>query len=151
MAKGEHRATARLAAAQALYQMELTGKGIAEVLAEFETYWIGLEIDDEVYKPAERAFFRDLLTGVLADQVALDRLIDERLQKGWPLTRIEALMRAILRAGAYELKKRRDVPARAAIVEYVDVAGAFFAREEAGMINGVLDAIARDVRAEEFA
>ena len=150
MSKAEHRAAARLAACQALYQMDVTGKGLNEIYAEFESHWIGKEIEGEQYKPAEVAFFRDILAGVLADQTALDQTVDANLQKGWPLKRIEALMRAILRAGCYELKKRKDVPARVVITEYVDVAGAFFDKEEAGMINAVLDTLARLLRAPEF-
>ncbi|HWG07304.1 MAG TPA: transcription antitermination factor NusB, partial [Beijerinckiaceae bacterium] len=125
----QERAAARLAAVQALYQMEVTGKGLNEACAEFETFWIGSEIEGELYQPAEIAFFRDILAGILADQVEIDQLVDKTLQDGWPLTRIETVMRAILRAGTYELKKRRDVPARVVIAEYADVAAAFLARE----------------------
>jgi N utilization substance protein B len=146
----ENRSAARLAASQALYQMEVTGKGVKEILAEFETWWIGQEVDGEQYKPAEIAFFRSIVSGVVENQVAIDRAVDETLAQGWPLRRIEALMRAILRAGAFELLKRGDIPARVAIKEYVDVAGAFFDRDEAGMINAVLDALARKARTNEF-
>ena len=146
----ENRSAARLAAAQALYQMEVTGKGVKEILAEFETWWIGQEVEGEQYKPAEIAFFRSIVSGVVEHQLAIDRAVDETLAQGWPLRRIEALMRAILRAGAFELLKRGDIPARVAIKEYVDVAGAFFARDEAGMINAVLDALARKTRVSEF-
>ncbi len=151
MSRAEHRTAARLAACQALYQMDVTGRGVNECLAEFESHWIGKEVEGAQYKPAEIAFFRDILIGVLADQVALDRLIDLRLENTWPLARIEALMRAILRAGTYELKKRLDVPARVVITEYVDVAGAFYGRDEAGMINAVLDTLAHELRLDEFA
>lgn len=151
MSRGEGRSAARLAAVQALYQMDVTGKGVADILAEFEAHWIGREIEGDEYKPAEVAFFRDILEGVLADQVAIDRQIDAILVESWPLKRIEAVMRAILRAGDYELRKRADVPARVIVSEYVDLAGAFFAREEAGMTNAVLDALARKTRAAEFA
>jgi N utilization substance protein B len=146
----ENRSAARLAASQALYQMEVTGKGVKEILAEFETWWIGQEVDGEQYKPAEIAFFRSIVSGVVEHQGAIDRAVDETLAQGWPLRRIEALMRAILRAGAFELLKRGDIPARVAIKEYVDVAGAFFDRDEAGMINAVLDALARKTRTSEF-
>jgi N utilization substance protein B len=78
------------------------------------------------------------------------RLIDEALQSGWPLKRIDAVLRAALRAGAYELKARRDVPARVVITEYADVASAFVERDETGMVNAVLDLIARKLRADEF-
>ena len=109
MSKGENRSAARLAAVQALYQMDVTGKGIVDILAEFEAHWIGREIEGAEYKPAEIAYFRNILEGVLADQIAIDREVDTTLSEGWPLKRIEAVMRAILRAGDYELRKRADV------------------------------------------
>ena len=146
----EHRAAARLNATQALYQMEVAAKGLNEILAEFETYWIGREIEGDQYKPAELEFFRDVLNGVLRDQLAIDQLIDATLARGWPLARVEAVMRAVLRAATYELKKRKDIPARVVITEYVDVASAFLGREETGMINAVLDKIARELRQDEF-
>ena len=150
MAKGEKRSAARLAAVQALYQMDLAGTPLPDTLAQFESHWLGQEVDGEEYKPAEAAFFRDLVTGVLKEQRALDPLIDKTLQAGWPLKRVEAIMRAILRAGAFELGKRKDVPVKVVITEYVDIAHAFLDRDEAGMINAVLDAIARAVRAGDF-
>lgn len=146
----EHRAAARLNATQALYQMEVAAKGINEILAEFETFWIGREIEGDQYKPAEIEFFRDVLNGVLLDQLAIDQLIDATLSRGWPLARVEAVMRAVLRAATYELKKRKDIPGRVVITEYVDVASAFLGREETGMINAVLDKLARELRVEEF-
>jgi N utilization substance protein B len=130
--------------------MDVTGKTLPDILAEFETYWIGLEIEGDTYNPAELAFFRDILKGVLADQGPLDRTIDKTLVASWPLARVDSVMRATLRGGAYELKKRRDIPARVVIKEYVDVAGAFFGQEESGMINAVLDGMAREFRADEF-
>ena len=108
-------------------------------------------MEGERYNAAETAFFRDIVGGVVADQSPLDRLVDRLLADGWPLARIDSVLRAILRAGAYELKTRTDIPARVAIKEYVDVAGAFFEREEAGMVNAVLDAAARALRPAEFA
>lgn len=144
------RSPARLGAVQALYQMDVSGKDILDVIAEFETFWLGREVEGDEYRPAETEWFRDILEGVLADQRALDLMADETLAEGWPLKRIEAVMRAILRAGTYELKKRKDVPARVVIKEYVDVAGAFFDAQEAGMINAVLDRLARRLRPKEF-
>lgn len=144
------RATARLGAVQALYQMDVAGKGVSDVLAEFEAHWLGQTIEGDEYKQADPGFFRDIVTGVLADQRAIDRAADEQLARGWPLARIDSVMRAILRAGGYELAHRPDVPARVVIKEYVDVAGSFFDREEAGMVNAVLDALARKARASEF-
>lgn len=147
---GSDRSASRLAAVQALYQMEVAGKGVHEILAEFETYWIAAEIEGEQYKRAEMSLFRDIVTGVVRDQVGLDRTIDDALTKGWPLRRVEAVLRAILRAGTYELSARPDIPARVAIKEYVDIAGAFFERDEAGMVNAVLDTLARALRRQEF-
>jgi N utilization substance protein B len=151
MRKSDLRSAARLAASQALYQMEVAEKGLKDILAEFEAHWIGQEIEGDAYNPAEVAFFRDIVSGVLREQTAIDRGIDETLAKGWPLRRIEALMRAILRAAYYELRSRPDVPARVAVTEYVDVAAAFYGQEECGMINAVLDALARRTRPAEFA
>ncbi len=148
--KAEQRSSARLAAAQALYQMEVTEKGLDDILAEFEAHWIGQEIEGEAYKPADAAFFRDVVSGVLRDQLPIDRGVDAVLEKSWPLKRVEALLRAILRAAFYELRSRTDVPARVVVTEYVDVAAAFFGSEEVGMVNGVLDALARETRPEEF-
>jgi N utilization substance protein B len=146
-----NRSAARLAAVQALYQMEVAGKGINEILAEFETHWIGGEIEGVQYEEADIELFRSILTGVLEDQVAIDRETDAALQQGWPLRRVEAVMRAVLRAGVFELRGRGDVPARVVIKEYVDVAAAFLGGDEVGMINAVLDRLARKIRTPEFA
>jgi N utilization substance protein B len=94
MGKAPQRSAARLAAVQALYQMEVSGKGIAETLAEFESFWIGGEVEGAQYEAAEVAFFRDVLGGVLADQEPIDRAIDKTLAKGWPLVRVDSVMRA---------------------------------------------------------
>ncbi len=150
MSRRELRSAARLAAVQALYQMDVAKKGINEILAEFESHWIGQEVEGDRYKPAELAFFRNILEGVLAEQGEVDVLVDRALQQGWPLHRVEAVLRAILRAGAYELLSRKDVPARVAIVEYTDIAGAFFEGEEVGMVNAVLDNLARRLRPDEL-
>jgi len=150
MSRADQRSAARLAIVQALYQMDVTGKGLNEILAEFESFWIGREVEGDEYKPAEVQFFRDVLAGVLKEQRAIDPLIDRTLSEGWPLTRVEAVMRAVLRAGAYELKMRTDVPARVVITEYVALASAFFEREEAGMTNAVLDRLARQLRSGEL-
>ena len=148
--KGNRRSAARLAAVQALYQMDLTATPLNEILAEFESHWIGREVEGSQYLPAEAAFFREIVGGFLREQRRLDPLIDRALAGGWPLKRVELLLRAILRAGAYELDQRRDVPARVAISEYVDVAHAFLDREETGMVNAVLDVLARRLRSGEF-
>ncbi len=151
MANADRRSAARLAAVQALYQMEVSGKGLKETRAEFQSFWIGNEIEGVQYRQAETGFFSDILTGVVSAQGPIDRSIDKALAAGWPLARIDTVMRAILRAGAFELKERTDVPARVSIKEYVDIAGAFFGPEEVGMVNAVLDALARQCRAAEFA
>jgi N utilization substance protein B len=148
--KANRRGAARLAAVQALYQMDLAGTGIDEILAQFESHWIGREVEGAQYLPAEAAFFRDVVGGVVREQRRLDPLIDDALQRGWPLKRIETVLRAVMRAGAYELDHRRDVPARVIVSEYVDVAHAFVEGDETGMVNAVLDQLARQMRAAEF-
>ena len=148
--KANKRGAARLAAVQALYQMDMAGTGLDDILAEFESHWLGQEVEGAQYLPAEAAFFREIVSGVVRDQRALDPLIDDALQSGWPLRRIEAVLRAALRAGCYELKARRDIPARVVISEYADVASAFVERDETGMVNAVLDLIARKLRTDEF-
>src|SRR5438046_1629187 len=149
--KANRRGAARLAAVQALYQMDIAGTDLNEILAQFESHWIGRELDGAQYLPAEAAFFRDLVSGVLREQRTLDPLVDEALAEGWPLKRIEAIIRAVLRAGAYELEHRSDVPARVIVSVYVDIAHAFVDKQETGMVNAVLDQIARQFRAGEFA
>ncbi|MFY9694912.1 MAG: transcription antitermination factor NusB [Xanthobacteraceae bacterium] len=149
--KANKRGAARLAAVQALYQMDLAGTGINEVTAEFESHWLGGEVEGVQYRPAETAYFRDIVGGVVRDQEKLDRQIDAALSGGWPLKRIEAILRAVLRAGAYELACRSDVPARVVNAEYVDIASAFVDKDETGMVNAVLDQLAHQWRAAEFA
>ena len=148
--KANRRGAARLAAVQALYQMDIAATGLNDILAEFEGHWIGREVEGDQYLPAEAAFFRDIVGGVVREQRQLDPLIDDALAKTWPLKRIEAILRAVLRAGAYELDHRRDVPGRVVVSEYVDIAHAFVERDETGMVNAVLDQIARKLRSGEF-
>jgi N utilization substance protein B len=149
--KANRRGAARLAAVQALYQMDLAGAGVNEIFAAFESHWIGREVEGAEYLPAEAAFFRDVVSGVVREQRRLDPMIDAVLAQGWPLKRIETVLRAVLRAGAYELEHRQDVPARVVVTEYADVASAFVDRDETGMVNAVLDQLARQLRAPEFA
>ena len=149
ISRGEKRSAARLSAVQALYQMEIAGKGLHEVRSEFESFWMGREIEGDRYKPAEGQLFVAILEGVLADQILIDRKVDKLLE-GWPLRRIEAIMRAVLRAGAYELMKRPDIPPRVSISEYADIASAFMEKDEVGMINAVLDRLAKEERAEDL-
>jgi N utilization substance protein B len=145
------RGAARLAAVQALYQMDLGGTTLPEVVAEFESYRLGKEVDGTQYRDADAAFFRDLVSGVVRDQRALDPAIHAALIPGWPLGRLDATLRAILRSGCYELASRPDVPARVVITEYVDVAKAFFESDVPPMVNAVLDALAHTLRPAEFA
>lgn len=148
--KANKRGAARLAAVQALYQMDLAGTGLNEIFAEFESHWIGQEVEGTQYLPAEAAFFREIVSGVLREQRRLDPLIDKALAQGWPLKRVEALLRAVLRAGSYELGHRPDIPGRVVISEYADVASAFMERDETGLVNAVLDGLARQLRPAEF-
>jgi N utilization substance protein B len=148
--KANQRGAARLAAVQALYQMDLAGTGLNDIMAEFESHWLGGEVEGAQYRPAESAYFRDIVGGVVREQSKLDPQIDSALTRGWPLKRIEAVLRAVLRAGAYELAHRPDVPARVVMSEYADVAGAFVDDKETGMVNAVLDQLAHEMRAAEF-
>ena len=149
-AKTRDRSAARLAAVQALYQMDIVATPLPNILAEFENHWIGQQVEGDQYRKAEAAFFRDIVTGIVREQRAIDPLVDDVLSENWPLKRVEAILRAVLRAGAYELSHRPDVPARVVINEYVDVAAAFLDQEETGMVNAVLDKLARRTRAAEF-
>jgi len=149
--KANKRGAARLAAVQALYQMDLAGSGLNDIMAEFEGHWLGGEVDGVKFLPAEAAYFRDIVGGFVAAQSRLDPQIDAALVRGWPLERIDTVLRAVLRAAAYELDHRKDVPARVVVSEYVDVANAFVGATETGMVNAVLDQLARQLRAAEFA
>jgi len=150
MVKPAERSAARLAAVQALYQMDVSGKGVIDALAEFEAFWIGREVEGITFGQAENDFFRDILAGVVRDQRSIDVKVDAALADGWPLARVEAVLRAILRAGTYELMFRKDVPARVVISEYVEIAHSFYGEDEPGLVNAVLDAIARQIRVGEL-
>ena len=146
-AKSQPRSAARLAAVQALYQMDMEKTPLARLLDEFHQHRLGKEIEEEQYADAEVAFFDDVVKGVDARRDEIDLLISEKLAQGWSLARLDKTMVQILRCGTYELLARPDVPKAAAITEYVDVAHAFFEPREAKFVNGLLDAIAREVRA----
>ena len=141
----EARRAARIAAVQALYQMELAGGGADETLEEFTQHRLG-----EFEVTPDQDFFAAILLGVPQHQVEIDRSIAASLASGWTLARIDSILRAILRSGLFELVARRDVPARTVIDEYVAVANDFFGGEEPGFVNGVLDRLARAKRAAEF-
>jgi transcription antitermination protein NusB len=145
--RSRSRSAARLAAVQALYQQEMEGTPLARLLHEFHEHRLGATIEDARYHEAEQDFFDDIVSGVDARRVDVDALISARLAQGWSLERLDRPMRAILRAGAYELLARPDVPVGSVISEYVDVAHAFYDKRESGFVNGILDAIARETRA----
>lgn len=140
------RSAARLAAVQALYQWQMEGTHLPRLLDEFHMHRLGRAIDEEQLAPAEVAFFDDIVSGAVARMDEVDGLISARLAKGWALDRLDRTMKQILRAGTYELLARSDVPVGTVISEYVDVAHAFFDEREAKFVNGVLDAVAKDVR-----
>ena len=140
------RSVARLAAVQALYQMEVSGIGAEAVVREFHDHRFDRDLDGVTLASADEAFFAGLVRGVVTSQSEIDTAISRRLAVGWPLRRIDATARAILRSGAYELMRLPEVPREVAIDEYVEIAKSFFAGPEPGFINGALDAIARDER-----
>ena len=150
--RSQARSTARLAAVQALYQIQMEGTALNKLLDEFHQHRLGREIDDEdhgeaTYAEAEVEFFDDLVRGVSARREEIDELLLAHLADGWTLARLDKTMLQVLRAGAYELIARADVPTASAINEYVDVAKAFFDDREAKFVNGILDALAKEARA----
>lgn len=144
------RSVARLGAVQALYQMDAGGTPLPAVIAEFEAHRLGEEVEGEQLRPADRPFFRALVGGVVKAQRQIDPVIHAALPETWPLTRIDLTLRAVLRCGVYELLSRPDIPGRVVINEYVDIANAFFNADEPGLVNGLLDRVAHDVRPDEF-
>jgi N utilization substance protein B len=144
----ERRSASRLAAVQALYQMDIAGVGMDSVIAEYENYRLGQEIDGEQYISADADFFRDIVGGVVGDQRRIDRIVNGILSDNWPLARIDSILRALLRAASFELIARTDIPPRVVITEYLDIADAFFGVEEKRLANGVLDRVARQVRGD---
>ena len=145
-ARSQSRSAARLAAVQALYQHRMEGTAQAKLLDEFHQHRLGREIEDEQYAEADVDLFDDVVSGTLARSEEIDRLLAERLAQGWTLARLDKTMLQILRAGAYELLARADVPTKSVISEYIDVAHAFFDEREAKFVNGILDAVAKVVR-----
>ncbi|MAS03118.1 MAG: transcription antitermination factor NusB [Ahrensia sp.] len=142
------RGAARLAAVQALYQMDVSGGGVLETAAEYETFRLGKEIDGVQYREADAAWFRSILSGVVGRQKQLDPMIRNALTDDWPLSRLDSTLRAILRAGVFELTTIKDLPPAVAISEYVDIARAFYEDgEEPRLVNAVLDRIAKDRKA----
>lgn len=145
-ARSRARAAARLAAVQALYQHDMEATPLPLLLHEFHQHRLGAEIEDAQYAEADADFFDDVVKGAVARAAEIDTLIAGKLAAGWSLERLDRPMKAILRAGTYELIARADVPTATVITEYIDVAHAFYDKREAGFINGLLDAVAKDVR-----
>ena len=145
-ARAKSRSAARLAAVQALYQQEMEKTPLPILLHEFHHHRLGATIEDVEYADAEIDFFDDIVAGVDARREELDGIIAGKLAEGWSLARLDKPMRQILRAGAYELVARIDVPTGSVISEYVDVAKAFYDKREASFVNGLLDAVAKAVR-----
>lgn len=144
------RSAARLAAVQALYQMEASGQGVEATIKEFEDYRLGGNIDGEKMHKADAGFFADILRGAIETQSRLDPYLERQLADGWKLVRLDATARALLRAGLYEMIRRPDIPYKVVINEYLDIANAFFDGDEPGFINAVLDAAAREARSDEL-
>lgn len=155
------RTAARLAAVQALYQMDLAGTDLNDVIDEFITQRMSSDEnaakDDDADQAAnvdlsgaDRQFFADILRAVVRRQREIDPLIDDQLATGWRLVRVDSILRAVLRAGVCELVDRADVPVRVVINEYINVARYFFHEDEPRVVNGILDKIARKARAAEF-
>jgi len=145
-ARSRSRSAARLAAVQALYQQEMEGTPVPRLLKEFHEHRLGATIEDAQYVNAEQSFFDDVVRGADARRAEIDELIGSKLAEGWSLDRLDRPMRAILRAGTYELLARGDVPVGSVISEYVDVAHAFYDKRESGFVNGLLDSVAKEAR-----
>ncbi len=140
------RSVARLAVVQALYQMEVSGAGVEAVIREFSDHRFDRDVEGFALNGADETFFADVLRGVVAGQARIDRAVVKRLAQGWRLERLDATVRAILRAGAFELFERDDIPTEVVIDEYVELAKSFFEGPEPGFVNGALDGVAQDVR-----
>lgn len=150
------RKAARLSAVQALYQLdlnqiELTSIAVETVVGEFVNHRLGQEIDGVKFVAADPQLFSDIVRGAAHRRAEVDGFLTTALQPRYDVERLELLLRAILRAGAYEILAHVDVHPRILISEYVDVAHAFFAGREPGMVNGVLDHVARSLRPDDLA
>jgi N utilization substance protein B len=145
-ARALSRPAARLAAVQALYQHEMEGTAKAKLLDEFHQHRLGRAVDDEQFADADVDFFDDVVCGALARREEIDALLSDKLTEAWRIERLDKTLLQVLRAGTYELLARPDVPVGTAISAYLDVAHAFFDERDARIVNGVLDAVAKDVR-----
>ena len=145
-----HRTAARMAAVQALYQMDIASTDIADVIAQFQTHRFGADGEGGSPDYADRLFFAELLRGVVRRQRDIDPMLDAKLAEGWRLNRLDSILRATLRSAAFELVERRDIPAKVVVNEYVNIAKDFFSGDEPKVVNAVLDKIAREQRTGEF-
>ena len=141
------RSVARLAAVQALSQMEVSGVGSEAVVREFVDHRFDGDMEGERLAPADEAYFADIVRGAVNEQVTIDHAIVRRLAKGWRLERLDTTLRAILRSGAFELMRCPEAPTEVVIDEYVEIAKSFFEGPEPGFVNAALDGIAQDERA----
>lgn len=144
------RSAARMAAVQALYQMDLASTDIAQVIAQFVAHRIGGDGEGAAPEATDKLFFAELLRGVVRRQRDIDPMLDGKLAAGWRLNRLDSILRATLRAAAFELIERREVHAKTVISEYVNVAKDFFSGEEPKVVNAVLDKLAREQRPGEL-
>ncbi|WP_420469822.1 MULTISPECIES: transcription antitermination factor NusB [unclassified Brevundimonas] len=140
------RTVARLAAVQALYQMELAGEGVDTVITEFSNHRFDADIEGQPLAEADEGYFADIVRGVVGQQREIDEAVKARLASNWRMERLDSTLRALLRAGVWELTASRDVPKEIIIDEYVELAKAFFDDSEAKFVNAALDGVARDVR-----
>ena len=141
------RSAARLAAVQALYQLEMTGADWRAVVREFDQHRLGQEIEGVQYRDADRSHFRRTVEIAVSNQAEIDQLTDRALVQRWPLGRIDSILRALFRAAGAEIVGRDEIPARVVIGEYLDVASAFFGPGKVvGFVNGVLDHMVREAR-----
>jgi len=140
------RTVARLVLVQALYQLEITGAGVETVIKEFSDYRFDGDLEGEPLAAADEAFFGEGARTIVREQAVIDPLIVNRLASGWRIERLDSTVRAILRAGTWELKFRPDIGLQVIINEYVEIARAFYGESEARFVNGALDGIAADIR-----
>lgn len=147
----EARTMARLAAVQALYQMEHAGTGVDQVIREFVSFRLGGEMEGSLLKDADADFFADIVRGVVETQRGIDPFIQNHLSEKWTLKRLDATARAILRCGIFELIRRPDIPWPVVVDEYVEIANSFFEKGETEprFVNGVLDASAQAIRTDD--